>query len=119
MCNGEQFFLGSKGILDNNVRIVSELIFSSFIEILVQLEIHNHGDIPINVTDLELVWNYAGRNTGGRLPFGKRLVGAGSTSVLYEVDGIWMEELTTGTISATVTLEGGSQLFNTLRWNEG
>jgi hypothetical protein len=84
-----------------------------------RLEIHNHGDTSINVTDLALVWNYSGRNTGGRLPFGKRLVGPGSTSVLYEVNGVWMEELTAGEIAATVTLEGGAQLFNTLRWNEG
>jgi hypothetical protein len=84
-----------------------------------RLEIHNRGDTSINVTDLELVWNYAGRNTGGPLPFGKRLVGPRSTSVLYEVDGIWIEELTAGTIFATVTLEGGTRLVNTLRWNEG
>jgi hypothetical protein len=84
-----------------------------------RLEIHNRGNASLHVTDLELVWNYAGRNTGGPLPFSKRVVGPRSTSVLYEVDGVWIEELTEGTIVATVTLEGGGQLVNSLRWNEG
>jgi hypothetical protein len=84
-----------------------------------RLEIHNRGETSINVTDLELVWNYAGRNTGGPIGIGKRLVGPRSTSVLYEVDGIWLEELAAGTIVATVTLEGGLRLVNSLRWNDG
>jgi hypothetical protein len=83
-----------------------------------RLEIHNRGNASIHVTDLEVVWSYAGRNTGGPLQFSKRVVGPRSTSVLYEVDGIWMEELTAGSIVATVTLESGDQLVNTLRWNE-
>jgi hypothetical protein len=84
-----------------------------------RLEIHNRGNASIQVTDLEVVWNYAGRNTGGPLRFSKRSVGPRSTTVLYEVDGVWMEELTAGSIAATVTLEGGDQLVNTLHWNEG
>lgn len=82
-----------------------------------RLELHNRGNASIQVTELEVVWNYAGRNSGGPLQFSKRVVGPRSTSVLYEVDGVWMEELTAGSIVATVTLEGGDQLVNTLRWN--
>jgi len=84
-----------------------------------RVTIHNRGNQSIELTALDLIWSYAGRRTGGSVPFRPRLVKPRSTMVLHDVDGVWLEEHNSATITATVTLGDGGRLTNTLSWQDG
>jgi hypothetical protein len=84
-----------------------------------EVRLHNRGHRSLVVTGLELVWNYGGRNAGGKIPFQKRPVEPRSTALLHQIDGTWVEELNSGNITIEVLLEDGGRLTNTLRWQEG
>ncbi len=84
-----------------------------------EVRLHNRGHRSIVVTGLELVWNYGGRNAGGRIPFQTRPVEPKSTALLHQIAGTWVEEQNTGNITIDVFLENGGRLTNTLRWQEG
>lgn len=83
------------------------------------VRIHNRGNHSIALSGLDVVWNYGGRHTGGSVPFQSRRVPARSTLLLHEVDGVWVEELDTARITATVQLEEGGGLTNSLSWDAG
>jgi hypothetical protein len=84
-----------------------------------KLEIHNRGYSSLRLASLNLVWKYAGRKSGGAVPFTQKVVAPKSKTLLHEVEGVWFEELSAATVIATVTLAGGDQLTNTLQWTEG
>ncbi len=84
-----------------------------------EVRLHNRGHRSMVVTGLELVWNYGGRNAGGKIPFQTRPVEPKSTALLHQIDGTWVEEQNTGNITIDVFLEDGGRLTNTLRWQEG
>ncbi len=82
------------------------------------VRVHNHGNRSINLTGLEIVWNVAGRFTGGRIPIADKNVSPRSTLLLHEVDGTWVEDINSAQIMATVTLAEGGRLSNTLSWTD-
>jgi hypothetical protein len=82
------------------------------------VRIHNHGNRSINLDGLEIVWNVAGRFTGGSIPISASYVSPRSTLLLHEVDGTWVEDLNSAQIVATVTLVEGGRLSNTLSWTD-
>lgn len=84
-----------------------------------KVQIHNHGNRTLLLTDLELTWSYAGKNTGGSIPFRVKSVEPRTTELLHQVEGVWFEDLHTATIIATVTLEDGGRLTNSLSWQDG
>jgi hypothetical protein len=84
-----------------------------------KVQIHNHGNRTLLLTELELTWSYAGKNTGGSIPFQVRSVEPRTTELLHQVEGVWFEDLHTATIIATVTLKDGGRLTNSLSWQGG
>lgn len=84
-----------------------------------KVQIHNRGNRSIHITGLELTWSYAGKNTGGSIPFQVRSVEPRTTELLHQVEGVWFEDLHTATIIATVTLKDGGRLTNSLSWQGG
>jgi hypothetical protein len=84
-----------------------------------EIRLHNRGHRSIVVTGLEVVWNYGGRNAGGKIPFQTRPVEPRSMALLHRIDGTWVEEQNTGNITINVFLVDGGRLSNTLSWQEG
>ena len=85
---------------------------------LLSVRVHNHGNRSIDLTGLEIVWNVAGRFTGGSIPIAAKNVSPRSTLLVHEVDGTWVEDLNSAQIMATVTLAEGGRLSNTLSWTD-
>ncbi len=84
----------------------------------IKVQLHNRGNRTLQLTDLELTWSYAGKNTGGSIPFRARSVEPRSTELLHQVEGVWFEDLHNATIIATVTLKNGGRLTKSLRWRD-
>ncbi|MFQ5790061.1 MAG: tetratricopeptide repeat protein, partial [Acidobacteriota bacterium] len=82
------------------------------------IRMNNKGNGPVHVKFLELVWSFGGKKIGQgqQIPVRVQRVNARASVVLHEVDGIWTEEQSAGSLTATVTLLGNGKLANTLRW---
>jgi hypothetical protein len=81
-----------------------------------EVQIHNRGNRSVHLTGLELTWSYAGKNSGGSIPFRARIVGPRSSELLHQIEGIWFEDLHNATIVAIVILKEGGRLKNRLSW---
>lgn len=77
----------------------------------------NRSNRPLEPTSLRLDWSFQGKNTGGDVPVGTPLVDAQKTALLYSLSGQWTEaHQGPVSLTATLTINGGARLRNTLRW---
>lgn len=67
---------------------------------------------------LRLAWSFAGKNSGGSVPVDTSRVAPDESTVLYAVAGRWTPAHEKGPVvlTATLTLDGGGRLTNSLRW---
>ena len=72
----------------------------------------------MGATSLRIDWSFAGKKTGGDVPLDIAHVGANQSAVLYSVTGRWTPAHEEGPVllTATLTLEDGERLANTLSW---
>jgi hypothetical protein len=82
------------------------------------VRIVNRSNQTLVPASLRLEWSFNGRNTGGNVPVGASRVDAQQSALLYAVSGRWSEAQRggPGSVTATVTLDGGARLSNTLQW---
>jgi hypothetical protein len=86
-----------------------------------KLEIYNRGYRSIHLASLNLVWKYAGRNSGGTIPFTQKVVAPKARTVLHEVEGVWIEITSlVSTPVASAKIAGSSSMSKGrwLRWNQ-
>jgi hypothetical protein len=78
----------------------------------------NRSNRSLAPASLRLDWSFQGKNTGGNVPVDRARVDAQKSVVLYAVAGEWTEAHRSGPVrvTATVTLDGGAQLSNSLYW---
>lgn len=78
----------------------------------------NRSNRSLSPASLRLDWSFQGKNTGGDVPVGASLVGAQKSVLLYAVSGEWTEAHKNSPVrvTATVTLDGGARLSNSLNW---
>ena len=72
----------------------------------------------MGATSLRIDWSFAGKKTGGDVTLDIAHVGANESAVLYSVTGRWTPAHEEGPVllTATLTLEDGERLANTLSW---
>jgi hypothetical protein len=82
------------------------------------VRIVNRSNRPLDTQSLRLDWTFGDRNTGGDVPMAVARIDARASSVLYQLSGEWTPAHEQGPVSvtATLTLDGGQRLSNTLRW---
>jgi hypothetical protein len=78
----------------------------------------NRSNKTLDANGLRLDWSFGGKNTGGVVPLGVLRIDPRGSAVLYEVSGQWTPAHEEGpvVVTATLTLGGGEQLANSLRW---
>lgn len=78
----------------------------------------NRSNEPIAPDALRLDWAFGEKKTGGRVPLGVSRIDPRASAVLYEMSGQWTPAHERGpvVVTATLTLGGGEQLANSLRW---
>lgn len=78
----------------------------------------NEGNRPLDAAALRLDWSFGGQNTGGDVPLDVARVAPRAATLLYVVSGQWTSAHARGpaSVTATLTLEDGARLENTLRW---
>lgn len=85
-----------------------------------EVRLVNRSNQPLGARALRLDWSFGGRkNTGGDVPLGVAHVAPRDSAVLYRVSGKWTPVQESGPVSltATLTLDDGERLLNTLRWS--
>jgi len=85
---------------------------------LLRVSVFNEGYHAIDFESLELVSRFGGKTVGKSQPIAMRSgrVGARSSVVLHEIEGIWKEAQNHGEIEAAVTLGDGGRLAKRIRW---
>jgi hypothetical protein len=78
----------------------------------------NRSNRPLHASSLRLDWSFQGMNTGGDVPVEVSRIDAQSSALVYSVAGEWTEahKKSPASVTATLTLDGGARLSNTLRW---
>lgn len=78
----------------------------------------NRSNSALDTASLRLDWTFGERNTGGSVPLALARVDARASAVLYQLSGEWTPAHEKGpvAVTATLTLDGGELLSNTLRW---
>jgi len=78
----------------------------------------NRSNEPIAADALRLDWAFGEKKTGGTVPLGVSRINPRGSAVLYEMSGQWTPAHEQGpvVVTATLTLGGGEQLANSLRW---
>jgi hypothetical protein len=78
----------------------------------------NRSNQPLDTDALRLDWSFGGQNTGGDVPLGVGRIDARASVVLYQVSGRWTPAHENGpvVVTATLRLQGGELLANSLRW---
>lgn len=78
----------------------------------------NRSNQPLDANALRLDWSFGGKNTGGSVPLGVGRIAARGSAVLYQVSGQWTPAHEDGpvVVTATLRLDGGELLANSLRW---
>ena len=78
----------------------------------------NRSNQPLDPDTLRLDWSFGGKNTGGAVPLGVGRIDARASAVLYQVSGRWTPAHEDGpvVVTATLKLQGGELLANSLRW---
>ncbi len=83
-----------------------------------EVRLVNRSNRALGATSLRIDWSFAGKKTGGDVPLDIAHVGANQSAVLYSVTGRWTPAHEEGPVilTATLTLEDGERLANTLSW---
>ncbi len=83
-----------------------------------EVRLVNRSNHALDATSLRLDWSFAGKKTGGDVPLDIAHVGARESAVLYSVAGRWTPAHEEGPVilTATLTLQDGERLANTLGW---
>ena len=78
----------------------------------------NRSNQPLDTDALRLDWSFGGKNTGGAVPLGVARIDARASAVLYQITGRWTPAHEDGpvVVTATLRLQGGELLANSLRW---
>jgi hypothetical protein len=78
----------------------------------------NRSNRPIAASSLRLDWSFRGMNTGGDVPVDVSRIDPQSSALVYSVAGEWTEAHKESPVSvtATLTVDGGARLSNTLQW---
>lgn len=78
----------------------------------------NRSNQPLDTDALRLDWSFGGQNTGGAVPLGVGRIDARASVVLYQVSGQWTPAHENGpvVVTATLRLQSGELLANSLRW---
>ena len=78
----------------------------------------NRSNQPLDPDALRLDWSFGGKNTGGAVPLGVGRIDARASAVLFQMSGQWTSAHENGAVvvTATLTLQGGELLANSLRW---
>lgn len=84
-----------------------------------EVRLVNRSNKALDAASLRLDWSFAGKKTGGDVPLDVAHVAARKSSVLYLVKGRWTPTHEEGPVvlTATLTLEDGERLANTLSWS--
>jgi hypothetical protein len=84
----------------------------------VSVRLVNEGNRALDAASLRLDWSFGGRNTGGDVTLQSARVEPRGAGVLYEVSGTWTSAHAQGpaSLTATLTLQDGARLANTLEW---
>ncbi len=83
-----------------------------------EVRLVNRSNRALGATSLRIDWSFAGKKTGGDVTLDIAHVGANESAVLYSVTGRWTPAHEEGPVllTATLTLEDGERLANTLSW---
>ncbi len=83
-----------------------------------EVRLVNRSNRALGATSLRIDWSFAGKKTGGDVPLDIAHVGANESAVLYSVTGRWTPAHEKGPVilTATLTLEDGERLANSLSW---
>jgi hypothetical protein len=75
----------------------------------------NHAIVP---SSLRLDWSFRGMNTGGDVALGVERIDPQQSALLHAVSGDWTEAHQAGgvRVTATLTLDDGARLSNSLHW---
>lgn len=78
----------------------------------------NRSNQPLDPDALRLDWSFGGQNTGGEVPLALGRIDARASVVLYQITGRWTPAHENGpvVVTATLRLQGGELLANSLRW---
>jgi hypothetical protein len=78
----------------------------------------NQSHRAIVPSALRLDWSFRGKNTGGDVALGVDRIDPQKSVLLHAVSGDWTEAHQAGGVSvtATLTLEDGARLSNSLHW---
>jgi hypothetical protein len=78
----------------------------------------NQSNRPIVPSSLRLDWSFDGMNTGGSVALGVDRIEPQKSALLHAVDGDWTEAHQAGKVrvTATLTLDDGARLSNSLHW---
>ncbi len=78
----------------------------------------NRSNRALSAGSLRLDWSFGDRKTGGPVPLDVSRVDANGSAVLFQLSGRWTPSHETGPVElkATLTLDDGGSLTNTLSW---
>lgn len=78
----------------------------------------NRSNKTLDANLLRLDWSFGGKNTGGAVPLGVLRINPRDSAVLYHMSGKWTPAHEEGpvVVTATLTLDGGERLANSLSW---